>query len=134
MFTDEKLGKRIRKFYPENLEVTSWETVEREFKKLLEEPIDSKEALMVFMEKFSEFYSIIAQISTEKYIKMTCYSDKPENHEDYNKFFSEIQAPSSKYEFLINKRFYESPYRKELGKEYDHMNKLISRKIESFCE
>jgi len=134
LFTDEKLGKRIRKFYPENLEVTSWETVEREFKKLLEEPIDSKEALMVFMEKFSEFYSIIAQISTEKYIKMTCYADKPEYHEDYNKFFSEIQAPSSKYEFLINKKFYDSPYRKELGKEYDHMNKIISRKIEAFCE
>lgn len=134
MFTDKKFEKIQRKFYPENLDVTKWENVESEYKKLLEEEIKSKEDLLNFLEKYSEFDSAISQVFNDKYIKMTCYADKPENQDDFNRFFSEIQAPASKYDFMINKKFYDSPYKEDLGPEYDHMKRIISRRIEGFCE
>jgi len=135
MYTTEKIIKRKRRFFPEELDITNWENVEKEMKKLESEEINSAQELILFMEKTCELSDILAEEIAWRYITMTRFADKEEYAQKYNDFYAGIIAKAQPYDFKFNKKFYESPFRKELDeKKYAHLNKIISNKIELFRE
>ncbi len=135
MYTTEKIIKKPRRFFSEKLDITKWKNVEREMKKLDSEEINSAEELIRFMEKIGELSDILSEEIAWRYITMTRFADKEEYAQKYNEFYAGIIAKAQPYDFKFNKKFYESPFRKELdAKKYAHLNKIISNEIELFRE
>ncbi len=134
-YTNEKIVKGKRTYFPENLDITKWGNVEAELKKLEAEEINSAEELIRFMEKIGELSDIIAEEVAWRYITMTRFADKPENEKKFNEFNSGIIAKAKPYDFKLNNKFYNSPFRKNLDKKkYGLLNKIISNEIELYRE
>ncbi|MBM7560206.1 M3 family oligoendopeptidase [Marinitoga litoralis] len=130
--TNEKIEKKPRKYFKKEINLNSWDEVKGELEKLLNEDINSVEELLSFLEKWSELDSILSEEMAWRYIKMTC-DTKEENSKAFNEFYANIVSPAQEYDFLLKKKFYDSPFRNELkGESYEHMNRLISRDIEIF--
>lgn len=132
---DEKIVKKPRIYFPEDLDVTKWENVEKELKKLEGEKINSADKLIKFMEKIGELSDILDEEIAWRYITMTRFADKEEHAKAYNEFYANIISKVKPYNFKFNKKFYDSPYRKDLPEEkYGLLNKIISNEIELFRE
>ncbi|WGS64879.1 M3 family oligoendopeptidase [Marinitoga aeolica] len=130
--TNEKIEKKPRKYFKKEINLNIWEEVKGELEKLLNEKINSVEDLLTFLEKWSELESILSEEMAWRYIRMTC-DTKEENSKAFNEFYANIASPAQEYDFLLKKKFYDSPFRNELkGESYEHMNRLISRDIELF--
>ncbi|MCK4258001.1 MAG: M3 family oligoendopeptidase [Halanaerobiales bacterium] len=133
--TNEKLLKKQRKYYLEDLDVTKWEVVEKEWQILLEEPISSANDLEVLLEKYSELNSILMDEMSWRYIKMTLHADQDEYSKSFNDFYAKITCNSETYDSKVKKKYYENEFRKELSEErYGHLDKIISNDIELFRE
>ncbi|AEX86425.1 oligoendopeptidase F [Marinitoga sp. 1135] len=130
--TDEKITKKPRKYFKEEINLNDWNEVKKVLEDLLSTEIKSKDELIEFLEKWSELESIISEEMAWRYIKMTC-DTKEENSKAFNEFYANIVSPAQEYDFKLKKKFYDSPYRNELtGESFEHMNRLISRDIELF--
>lgn len=134
-YTKEKITKKPRRFFPEDLDITCWENLEREMEKLLAVKINSATALISFLEKVCEISDIVAEEMAWRYINMTRFADVEENSRKFNDFYANIVSRTKPYSFKFNKKFYDSPFRKELpDSEYSHLNRIISNEIELFRE
>jgi oligoendopeptidase F len=134
-YTKEKIVKGKRLYFPEDLDVTKWENVKKEMKKLEAEEINSADELIKFLEKVGELSDILAEEMAWRYITMTRFADKPENEKKFNDFYASVIAKCKPYDFKFNRKFYDSPYRKELDEEkYALLNKIISNDIELYRE
>lgn len=133
-YTDEKIVKKPRVFFAEDLDITKWENVEKVLKELEAEEINSADELIKFLEKLGEFSDILDEEMARRYIKMTCFADDENIEKAYNDFYANIIAKVRPYDFKFKKKFYDSPYRQELDEEYGHLNKIISNDIELFRE
>jgi len=134
-YTNEKITKKPRLYFSEELDVSKWENVEIKLKKLESEKIGSADDLIKFLEKVTELSNILNEEQAWRYINMTRFADKPEYEKKFNEFFAGVISKVKPYKFKFNKKFYESPYRKELDeKKYGHLNKIISNDIELFRE
>lgn len=133
--TEEKLTRRPRKYFPEDVNINEWEKVEAVLNEALEAKIESSEELLQLMEKYDEYSTIIGQKMAQMYINMTCYADNEEYRKEFNDYYSNIIAKIQPYGFKISKKFYESPHMAELDdKEYGHMKQIIANGIELFRE
>jgi oligoendopeptidase F len=133
--TDKKIVKKPRKFYPESFDITNWENVEKELRILEDFPVNSAEDLLEFLQRVGEMSDISDEEQAWRYINMTRFADDEKYSEKFNSFYSDVVAKSRPYTFKYNKKFYDSPYRKELSDEkYGLLNKIISNEIELFRE
>ncbi len=133
--TDEKIVKKPRRFYPEDLDINNCEVLEREMQALLDTPLPTPEALIEWMERYSELGYIIGDRMAWLYIKMTCHADDEEKEKAFNTFYADIITPLKPYDFRVLKKFYDSPARKLLSEAtYAHLNRIISNDIELFRE
>jgi oligoendopeptidase F len=123
-----------RKYFPEPFEITTWENLEKELKKLLAFEISSKEDLLIFWETVSELVKILEDKVAWLYINMTRFADKPEHKKAFNDFMVNVIAKNEPFQFELKKKFYSSPLRKQLPAQYDHLNKIIADEIELFRE
>lgn len=134
-YNNEKIKKRPRSYFPENIDICKWENVEVELKKLEVEETNSAEGLIKFLEKFTELSNILNEEQAWRYINMTRFADKPEYEKKFNEFYAGVISKVKPYKFKFNKKFYDSPFRKELDeKKYGHLNRIISNDIELFRE
>ena len=134
-YTDEKIIKKPRLYFSEDLDITKWENVETEMKKLESEEINSAADLIAFLEKVGELSDILSEEIAWRYITMTRFADKPENEKKFNDFYAGIIAKTKPYDFKFNRKFYDSLYRKELNEEkYVLLNQIISNDIELYRE
>ena len=134
-YTKEKIVKGKRTYFPEDLDITKWKNVEKEMKKLEAEKINSAKGLIKFLEKVGELSDILAEEMAWRYITMTRFADKPENEKKFNEFYAGVIAKCKPYDFKFNRKFYDSPFRKELNEEkYALLNKIISNDIELYRE
>ncbi|NLC30817.1 MAG: M3 family oligoendopeptidase [Candidatus Moranbacteria bacterium] len=123
-----------RKHFPQDFEITDWESLEKEYQKLINYQLDSKSKLVEFWEIVSELEKIIEDKVAWLYIDMTRFADNPEHRDAFGKFMSTIGLNSEKYFFKLKKKFYDCPFRAELPKEYEHLNKIIASEMEIFRE
>jgi hypothetical protein len=107
--TDEKIVKKPRRFYPEDLDINNCEVLEREMQALLDTPLPTPEALIEWMERYSELGYIIGDRMAWLYIKMTCHADDEEKEKAFNTFYADIITPLKPYDFRVLKKFYDSP-------------------------
>lgn len=129
------IERKKRKFFSDEFKASDKTNLENEFKNLLNEDLKTVEDLKKFLEKFTELSDIIGEEYAWKYINMTRFADQPEYQNEFNNFYSNIMTLTMQYEFLLKKKFYDSPLRKELPKEeYEHLNNIISNSIEIFRE
>jgi len=134
-YTNEKIVKKPRRFFPKDLDITDWGKVENVLKKLESQKIESTVELIEFMEKISELSSIMSEEMAWRYITMTRFADDEENQKKFNDFYQNIISRAKPYNFKFNQKFYNNPYRKELSEEeYGHLNRIISNEIELFRE
>lgn len=123
-----------RKHFPQDFEIIDWESLEKEYQKLINYQLDSKSKLVEFWEIVSELEKIIEDKVAWLYIDMTRFADNPEHREAFGKFMSTVGLNSEKYFFKLKKKFYDCPFRAELPKEYEHLNKIIASEMEIFRE
>lgn len=133
--TDEKLQPIPRKYYTTALDITDWNVVEAELKELLQYKVDSADDLISMLEQATELGQIIGDEMSWRYIHMTLNADDDTYEKNYTDFYSGIVSKMMPYNFELQKKFYDNPYRKQLdpGK-YNHLNQIISNYIELFRE
>ncbi len=132
---EQKLSPKIMEFYSNELKIDQWEIVKKELESLLEEKINSKEDLILFIEKKSEFDELISDEMAWRYIKMTCQADDESREKAYNEFFVNIISPMQSYDFELKKKFYNSEFRNQLDeKEFGLLNQIIANDIELYRE
>lgn len=129
------IKKRPRRYFSEDFSVENKANFEKALNNLLQEPINSKEEMLTFLEKWGELADIFEETYAWKYINMTRFMDKKEYQEDFNKFYSEVASVAIQYDFLLKKKYYDSPVRNELTeREFKHLDTIISNSIEIFRE
>jgi len=126
-----KVERPKRIFIAEDLKINSYDDVKPYFEKLLEEKINSIHEFKLWLKKNSELDAVLEEDMAWRYIKMTINTADKEASEAYNKFVNEINPPISEVSNLLNKKLYESPFKKELTDEAD---KIYLKKIESAIE
>lgn len=129
------IQKLPRKFLPENLIVSDWETIEPYFKNLLERKIHSKEEMEKWLKDMSELEAVISEDACWRQIKMTCDTTDKKLEESFNFFCMEIQPKIQPYAFALNKKLVESPFTKELDQEkFFTYLRSVRKSIELFRE
>jgi oligoendopeptidase F len=129
------IEKLPRKYLPESLMVSDWETIEPFFKELLERKIDSKEDLEKWLLDVSEVEAMINEDFCWRQIKMTCDTTDKKLEESFNFFCTEIQPKIQPYAFELNKKLIGSPFIDELDKDkYFTYLRSVRKSIELFRE
>jgi len=129
------IQKLKRKYLPENLTISNWESIEPYFKELLEREINSKEELEKWLKDMSELEAMITEDSCWRQIKMTCDTTNKKFEESFNSFYMEIQPKIQPYAFELNKKLINSPFLNELDKDkYFTYLRSIRKHIELFRE
>ncbi|MEO1053687.1 MAG: M3 family oligoendopeptidase [Bacteroidota bacterium] len=128
--------RKPRKFLPEDFEITNWDNLKPYFDKLLEQEIDSKEALKEWFKASSELGSVISEDMAWRYIKMTCDTENEEIRERYTEFVTQIQPKIAPVSNELNKKAAASPYLSQVEKEegYDIMVRSLRKELEIFRE
>lgn len=132
MKNNVELKKLKRKYFPDSFKIEKWQDLKIELEKLLNYETNSTKDLIEFWKKTSELYKIIEDTVAWLYINMTCHTDNKKYKDNFNSFMKNIEAKSQPYGFELNKKFYDSSFRVNLPKKYNHLNKIISNEIELF--
>jgi oligoendopeptidase F len=111
------IEKLRRKYLPENLTVSNWETIEPYFKDLLKREINSKEDLEKWLKDMSELEAAVSEDACWRQIKMTCDTTNKDLEESFTYFCMEIQPKIQPYAFELNKKLINSPFIRELDQD-----------------
>jgi oligoendopeptidase F len=122
-----------RKFVAKNLAVKSWEDIEKYFNDLFQRNINSKEELINWLSDRSELESILEEDLAWRYIKMNCDTEDEKLSEAFNFFVTEIEPKISEQSNLLDKKYLEIPYHKELNSiDFEIITRYIKTDIELF--
>jgi oligoendopeptidase F len=124
----------LRRFLPEQFEVKSWDVLKPYFDNLLEQKLDSIEALKKWLQDRSELESVISEDMAWRYIRMTCYTENQDYLQHYQDFIQNIQPEIAPVSDKLNKKAAESPFLNELAKlpGYDIMIRNLKKEIDIF--
>lgn len=122
-----------RSFVSKDLKITNWTNVENYYKDLLEREVNSKNALLIWMQNRSELESILAEEMAWRYIKMNCNTEDEKLSESFNFFVTEIEPKISEQSNLLDKKYLGIPYHEELTSiDYQIITRHIKNDIELF--
>jgi oligoendopeptidase F len=110
-----------RRWLPEEVELKTWEQIEPWYRRLLERPIESPEALENWLFDVGELNGAVGQEGVERYIAMTCQTDNPEREAAYLAFVRDIEPKLKPLQNAIRERYLDSPYRAGLSRERYHV-------------
>ncbi len=129
------IKKLQRKFLPENLSITNWESIESFFKELLQREITSKQQLEKWLFDMSELEAAINEDACWRQIKMTCDTTDKKLEDAFNFFCMEIQPKIQPYADALNKKLVNSPFINELhSQKYFTYLRSVKKSIELFRE
>ena len=117
MIVPAEIKKLSRKYLPENLAVSEWETIEPYFKELLERPVRSVIELESWLKDMSELEAMLNEEFCWRQIKMTCDTNNKSLEESFNYYCMEIQPKVQPYAFELNKKLVNSPFINELNQD-----------------
>ncbi len=133
--TPEWLKPFKRKFVSKDFAITDADSIKPWVDKLLGREINSPAELVKWLEDVSELHSILGEDSNRRYVDMTCDTKDDEKKERYLYFVCEIQPKLTEWDNALNKKFYDSPFKKKLGdREYGRLDRQISTAIELYSE
>ena len=122
-----------RKFVPENLNVDSVEDVTRLFKTLLDENIpNSPDALRTWILKWSELGSVLAEVSSRRYVAMTVNTQDEAAAKAYEDFVGNIDPVMSEFDDKLNKKLMAHPAKDQLKGEFGVWFKSVQVSLDLF--
>jgi oligoendopeptidase F len=126
----------VRKFLPENFEITTWENSKPYFETLLSKPLTTEAELRQWLADRSELESMISEDLGWRYIRMTCHTDNEQYNKSYQDFIENIQPQIAPYSDLLNKKLADSPFLKNLESEpgFNILIRNLKKDIELFRE
>ncbi|MGC9322090.1 MAG: M3 family oligoendopeptidase, partial [Kosmotogaceae bacterium] len=110
-FTIERLKRR---YVAEDLDLSVWENLESELKKLVKFEIVDGDSLEDFLYYWSELFMILQEQLAWKYIDMTRFADNEDKRLEYSRFYAEVYSRSEPYKIKLMNKYYCSPFRKDL--------------------
>ncbi len=124
-----------RNFVSNDLEINSWKDINSYYEDLENRNINSIEGLLNWMHDRSEIESILEEDLAWRYIKMNCDTENDSFADRFNSFISTIEPNVNKYSNILDKKFIESEYIKQLDeKKYSIVIRAIKKNIELFRE
>ncbi len=133
--TQEWLEPFERKFVSEDFKITDAASIKPWVDKLLGRTISSADDLVKWLEDYSELEGIIGEDSNTRYVEMTCNTKDKEKEERYLYFVREIQPKLIEWGDAMNRKYYESLYRKKLDMAvYGRLDRILSVAIELYTE
>ncbi|MDQ3441172.1 MAG: M3 family oligoendopeptidase [Planctomycetota bacterium] len=103
-----------RTFVPQDLRLERFGDVEPLYRELIDRPIDSPAALERWLRDFSELASVVDEVGSRRYIDKSCHTDDAAIQQLYMQFVEEIEPKIKPLCFRLQKKFVESPHRKQL--------------------
>ena len=129
------IQKLQRYFIPKNFFITTWEALEPFFKQLVEEKIESKQALEKWLLNMSELEAVVSEDGCWRQIRMTCDTENKALEEAFTYFCVEIQPKLQPYADQLNKKLLASSFTKELDqKEYFTYLRNVKKSIDLYRE
>lgn len=126
--------KTERSFVSNEFDI-SWEEIEPYFKTLVERSIDNKEALIEWLEDRSELAAVLEEEFAWRYIKMNIETENTEYQKAFQFFVQEINPKLAPYQDQLNRKLYESPYKKDLkAAEFQNLLKSCETQIALYRE
>lgn len=109
--------KSPRKFVAQDLEITSWETIEPYFQALLNRELTTQEDFMKWLSDKSELEAVLEEDAAWRYINMTIDTRNEALSEAYTFFVTKIQPEIAPYEDLLNKKLVANPFFETLNRD-----------------
>lgn len=129
------IQKLQRYFIPKDFSITTWKALEPFFKRLVEEKIESKQALEKWLLDVSELEAVVSEDGCWRQIRMTCDTENKALEEAFTYFCVEIQPKLQPYADQLNKKLLASPFTKELDqKEYSTYLRNVKKSIDLYRE
>ena len=122
-----------QKFIANNLQINSWESIEKYFTELQNTTFNSVEDVLNWLKNRSELVSIVSENLAWRYIKMTCDTTDKKIAQSYNFFVTEIEPKINEFTDILNKKFIENNFLSELTEEkYFILIRAVKKQIEIF--
>ncbi len=124
-----------RRFLPSDFKAESAEQVLPWFQKLLNAEPESRDALVIWLEQWSELDSVLDEDVAWRYIKMTCNTADESLSAHYEAFISDIYPAIAPLQDRLNRKLLDSPFLHELqGEGYEVMLRGIRSAVSLFRE
>lgn len=122
-----------RFFVPENLDVDNVEQVKNLFASLLEESVaPNKDSLREWILKWSELGSVLAEVSSRRYVAMTLNTKDEVAAKAYGDFIENIEPVCSDFDDKLNKKLVAHPSLPELKDEFGVWFKSVQVSLDLF--
>ncbi len=129
------LPKRPERFYlPDDLKITAWADIESFLIELDERKISNVQELKKWLKDVSEVEAVLEEDQAWRYIKMSINTSNQELRDAYTFFVSEIQPKLAPFSHRFDEKLVNSPFKNELGKDFEIPLKKAQKNIEVFCE
>ncbi len=124
-----------RNFLPADLEINSWQSVEKYYEELKNREIASLNDLMQWLHFRSELESVLQENLGWRYIRMTCDTENKTYEEAFNFFVAEIEPKVARYTQEINLKLLHCPFLDQLNdKRYFNFIRHVKKSVELFRE
>lgn len=132
-------GKTIRKlqrrYVGEDVDLSIWEDLEKELRRLEEYPIVDRASLEDFLYFWSELFMILQERLAWKYIDMTRAADSEDKRQEYSRFYAEVYSKAEPYRIMLMKKYLDSDFRIELDRiRYENFDTIVSNTVKLFRE
>lgn len=124
-----------RHFVAESDDLTLWSQIEPYFDRLRDRSLDSPGALEQWLLDYSELSAAVAEVGTDRYVRMTCQTDDPQRKAAYLDFIESIEPNWKHRAHELNVKYTESPVARALPDDrYGVLDRSIRAGVEIFRE
>ncbi|MBO8163665.1 MAG: M3 family oligoendopeptidase [Brevibacillus sp.] len=121
-------------FYVQKHSFEAVEELEAKFQELLQREINSVSELEEWLKQQGRLFDEVEEALSGHYVEFQCRNNDEAAKKRFEHDQQVIQPLLKKYESLFDRRFYESPYREQLPRDYQELIKSKKNAIELFRE
>lgn len=126
--------KSKRTYLPDNLQITSWQVVERYYEDLKTRSINNVNDLNNWLLNRSELESVLQEDLGWRYIKMTCDTQNKEFEDSFNFYVTDIEPHCAQYTQELNLKLLNCTFINELDQRYNNFIRFVKKSVEIFRE
>jgi oligoendopeptidase F len=127
--------KTQRRFLPDKIKVTSWETIEPYFTQLLNREMQTVAELEDWLKDKSELDAFLSEDLAWRYVRMTCDTENKELEQAYLFFVTEVEPKISPLSDKLNRKLFDHPCFGQLDEQtYFVYLRGVKKDIELFRE
>lgn len=106
-----------RQFLPVDFVLSDWATIEPYCQQLVDRSLDSKEALLTWLQDWGELEAVISEDACWRQIKMTCDTTNAELEAAFTYFCMELEPKLKPYTNRLQQKLVATPFVKDLDKQ-----------------